>query len=70
MNREDEMAAKIETGERQSAGAAAGSDDRLNEQLRVAFKDFQRPSPQPKPGGICMKLWRGLAVISTTSLWR
>ena len=38
MNRGDEMAANIETGEGQSAGAAAGSDDRANEQLRVTFK--------------------------------
>ena len=38
MNRGDEMAANIETGERQSAGSAAGSDDSVNEQLRVAFK--------------------------------
>src|SRR6516225_1645880 len=38
MNRGDEMAANIETGEGQSAGGAAGSDDRVNEQLRVAFK--------------------------------
>jgi len=29
MNRADETAAKIETAERQSAGAAAGSDDKL-----------------------------------------
>ena len=38
MNRGDEMAANIETGEGQSAGAAAGSDDSVNEQLRVTFK--------------------------------
>ena len=29
MNRADETAAKIETAERQSVGAAAGSDDKL-----------------------------------------
>src|SRR6516225_7180710 len=46
MNRGDEMVANIETGERQSAGGAAGSDDKVNEQLRVAFKDFLHPSPQ------------------------
>jgi hypothetical protein len=40
---------KLETGERQSAGAAVGSDDRLNEKLRVVFKDFQSASPQSKP---------------------
>ena len=38
MNRGDEMAANIETGEGQSAGAAAGSDGSVNEQLRVTFK--------------------------------
>src|SRR6516165_4786763 len=38
MNRGDEMAANIETGEGQSACGAAGSDDKVNEQLRVAFK--------------------------------
>jgi hypothetical protein len=43
------MFGKLETGERQSAGAAVGSDDRLNEQLRVVFKDFQSASPQSKP---------------------
>jgi hypothetical protein len=41
------MAANIETGERQSAGA----DDSVSEQLRVAFKDFYAPNPQPKPAG-------------------
>jgi hypothetical protein len=51
MNRGDEMAANIETGERQSAGGAAGSDDRVSEQLRATFKDLLRPSPQPKPAG-------------------
>jgi hypothetical protein len=44
------MFGKLKTGERQSAGAAADSDDRFNEQLRVVFKDSQSPSPQPKPG--------------------
>jgi len=48
MIRGDEMLEKIETGERQSADAAAGSDDR---QLHVFFKDFQHASPQPKPAG-------------------
>jgi hypothetical protein len=43
-----EMLEKIETGERQSADAAAGSDER---QLHVLFKDFQHTSPQPKPAG-------------------
>jgi hypothetical protein len=44
------MFGKLETGERQSVGAAIDADDRLNEQLRVVFKDFQAPSLQPKPG--------------------
>jgi hypothetical protein len=44
------MLGKLKTGERQSAGAAVDSDDHLNEQLRVVFKDFQSPSQQPKPG--------------------
>jgi hypothetical protein len=44
------MFGKLKTGERQSAGAAVGSDDRLNEQLRVVSKDFQSASPQSKPG--------------------
>jgi hypothetical protein len=43
------MAANIKTGEGQSAGGAAHSNDRVNEQLRVAFKEFLRPSPQPNP---------------------
>src|SRR5499427_4625760 len=32
------MAANIETGEGQSAGGETGSDDKVNEQLRVVFK--------------------------------
>jgi hypothetical protein len=44
------MAANIETGERQSAGGAAGSDDKVNEQLRLVFKDFLRPSTQQNSG--------------------
>src|SRR5262249_51390807 len=50
MNRGDEMAANIETGEGQSAGGAAGSDDKVNEQLRVAFNNLLRPSPQQNSG--------------------
>ena len=41
MNRADETAAKIETAERQSVGAAAGSDDKL--------KDFPGASHQSRP---------------------
>jgi hypothetical protein len=35
--------------ERQSAGAAAGSDDSSKEQLRAAFKEFERTSQQSEP---------------------
>ena len=64
------MFGKLKTGERQSAGAAADSDDRLNEQLRVVFKDSQSPSPQPKPGEDWHEVMGGSVVISITSLWR
>lgn len=50
MDRGDEMVANIETGERQPAGGATGSDDKVNEQLRAVFKDFLRPSPQQNSG--------------------
>ena len=39
------MAAKIEPTERQSAGAAAGSDDQLTQQLRAIVEDLQRVGP-------------------------
>jgi hypothetical protein len=45
MNRADETAAKIETAERQSVGAVAGSDDKLAKQL----EDFPGASPQSRP---------------------
>ena len=54
------MLGKTETGERQLADAAVDSDDRLNEQLRVAFKDFGLPSPQPKPGGDLHEVMAGI----------
>src|SRR6516165_520040 len=38
------------TSERPSAGAVAGSVDKLNEQLRVSAEDLLRPSHQPKAG--------------------
>lgn len=38
----DEMSAKTETTEGQSAGAAVGPDDQLEGQLSAAVKDFQR----------------------------
>jgi hypothetical protein len=60
MSLADKMAPKLETGERQPAGAAAGSDNRLDERLRLAFKDFQRPSPQPKPGGDLHEVMAGI----------
>jgi hypothetical protein len=41
------MAAKIEPIERQSAGAAAGSDDKLNQQLRAIIE--QRVGPHWNP---------------------
>lgn len=42
MNPTDKRSAKTETIERQLAGAAAGSDDQIEEQLQAAVKDFQR----------------------------
>jgi len=47
MSPADKMAAK--TGERESAGAATGSDDKSDQQLRGSLDDIRRPSPQPKP---------------------
>src|SRR5262249_61253311 len=41
------MAAKIEPIERQSAGAAAGSDDKLNQQLHTVVEELQRAGLQP-----------------------
>jgi len=49
MSPPDEVAGKIETTKRRSAGAAAGSDDRFKEQIRAAFNDFQRKSHQATP---------------------
>ena len=43
------MAAKIEPTERQSAGAAAGSDDKLTQQLRAIVEDLQRVGPHRNP---------------------
>ena len=42
MNPADEMAAKIEPTEGQSAGAVAGSNDQIEEQLRATLKELQR----------------------------
>jgi hypothetical protein len=42
MNPADEMAAKIEPTEGQSAGAVAGSNDQIEEQLRATLKELER----------------------------
>jgi hypothetical protein len=42
MNPADEMAAKIEPTEGQSADAVAGSNDQIEEQLRATLKELQR----------------------------
>ena len=62
MNRADETAAKIETAERQSVGAAAGSDDKLAKQL----EDFPGASPQSRPA--LHNLLCGSLITSTTSI--
>jgi hypothetical protein len=49
MDPADEMAAKIEPIEHRSAGAVAGSLDKLDEQLRVSLEALLNPSPPPKP---------------------
>jgi uncharacterized membrane protein YheB (UPF0754 family) len=49
MNPADEIAAKVEPTERQSAGSAAGVIDKLDEQLRVSVEALLHPSPPPKP---------------------
>ena len=48
MNPADEMAAKLGTG-RHLAGAAASSDDKLDQQLHAVLKDLQRVGLQPDP---------------------
>src|SRR6516225_9911503 len=50
MNPAEEEGANKERTERPSAGAVAGSVDKLNEQLRVSGEDLLRPSHQPKTG--------------------
>ena len=45
MNPADEMAGRIEP----SAGAVAGSNGKLDEQLRVSVEALLHPSPPPKP---------------------
>ena len=49
MNPADEMAAKIGPSESQSAGAAAGVIDKLDEQLRVSVEALLHPRPPPEP---------------------
>src|SRR6516162_10939222 len=48
MNPADEMAAKTEPAERPSPGAAAGPDNRLDEQLRVSVEALLHPAPPRK----------------------
>src|SRR5262245_18988590 len=43
------MAAKIEPTDRQSAGAATDSDDKLDQQLHAVLEDLQRVGLQPNP---------------------
>jgi hypothetical protein len=49
MNPADEAASKIVPTERPSSGAAAGSIDKLDEQLRVSVEALLHQSPPPKP---------------------
>src|SRR5215831_11803593 len=49
MNPGDEEAVKIVPTERPSSGAAAGSIDQLDEQLRVSVEALLNLSPPPKP---------------------
>ena len=49
MNPADQMVPKRETTQRQLDGGAAGPFDNLKEQLRTAFKEFERPSHQSMP---------------------
>jgi hypothetical protein len=46
MNRGDEMAANIEIGEGQSAGGAAGSDEKSDQQLHTVLENLGRVAPQ------------------------
>ena len=46
MNRGDEMAANIETSERQSAGGAAGSDEKSDQQIRTILENLGRVAHQ------------------------
>jgi outer membrane murein-binding lipoprotein Lpp len=46
MNRGDEMAANMETAERQSAGGAAGPDKKSDQQLHTILENLGRVAPQ------------------------
>ena len=46
MNRGDEMAANIETGERQSASGPAGSDEKSDQQLHTILENIGRAAHQ------------------------
>src|SRR5262245_22058016 len=46
MNRGDEMVANIETGERQSASGAAGSNEKSDQQLHTILENLGRVAPQ------------------------
>jgi hypothetical protein len=65
MNPAEEEAVNKERTERPSAGAVAGSVDKLNEQLRVSAENLLRPSHQPKAG----EDWRSV-IASITRVWR
>ena len=49
MNREEEMAANIETGERQSADGATGSDEKSDHQLHTILENIGRVANQGEP---------------------
>jgi hypothetical protein len=68
MDPADEMAAKIEPTEHQSAGAVAGSIDKLDEQLRVSVEALLHPSPRRNLWRNWMTFFRGSVITSTTRL--
>jgi len=49
MNREEEMAANIKTGERQSADGVAGSDEKSDHQLHTILENIGRVAHQDEP---------------------
>src|SRR5262249_19851710 len=49
MNPADETAAKIKPTERQLDGVEPGSNDKLDERVRVSVEALLHPSPPPKP---------------------